>query len=70
MALSSLPCAASRRLGRFEEHRESFIVKDATGQALAYFYFEDETRSALGRPQGLPLDGEPRLPKWKGERSG
>ncbi len=25
-----------------EEHTESFIVKDANGQALAYIYFEDE----------------------------
>ena len=25
-----------------EEHAESFIVRDATGQALGYFYFEDE----------------------------
>ena len=25
-----------------DEHPESFIVRDATGQALAYFYFEDE----------------------------
>jgi hypothetical protein len=25
-----------------EEHAESFIVKDATGQALGYFYFEEE----------------------------
>jgi len=24
------------------EHNACFIVKDATGQALAYFYFEDE----------------------------
>jgi hypothetical protein len=27
-----------------DEHAESFIVRDATGQALAYFYFEDEPR--------------------------
>ena len=25
-----------------EEHAESFIVNDATGQALGYFYFNDE----------------------------
>jgi len=25
-----------------DEHPESFIVRDATGQALAYVYFEDE----------------------------
>ena len=25
-----------------EEHAESFIVREATGQALAYVYFEDE----------------------------
>jgi hypothetical protein len=24
---------------RFTEHAESFIVRDATGQALGYFYF-------------------------------
>ncbi len=28
-----------------EEHAECFIVRDATGQALGYFYFDDE----LGR---------------------
>jgi hypothetical protein len=25
-----------------EEHAESFIVRDATGQMLGYFYFDDE----------------------------
>ena len=25
-----------------EEHAESFIVRDATGQAVGYFYFDDE----------------------------
>ena len=32
-----------------EEHAELFIVQDATGQALGYFYFEDEfeSRSAV-----------------------
>jgi hypothetical protein len=25
-----------------EEHAESFIVRDANGLALGYFYFEDE----------------------------
>jgi hypothetical protein len=27
-----------------EEHTESFIVRDATGQKLGYFYFDDEPR--------------------------
>lgn len=26
----------------FEEHGESFVVKDANGQHLTYLYFEDE----------------------------
>jgi len=25
-----------------DEHAESFIIRDATGQALGYFYFDDE----------------------------
>jgi hypothetical protein len=27
-----------------KEHTESFFVKDATGQALGYFFFDDEPR--------------------------
>jgi len=30
-----------------EERQESFIVKDANGQQLAYLYFEDEPRRQL-----------------------
>jgi len=30
-----------------EEHTESFIVKDANGQPLAYLYFEDEPQRQM-----------------------
>jgi hypothetical protein len=34
---------ASRRPGRIEEHNDAcFNVRDKNGQALGYFYFEDE----------------------------
>jgi hypothetical protein len=37
------PCAASRRPWTIEEANDAcFIVRDSTGQALAYDYFEDE----------------------------
>jgi len=39
------PCplgAAFRHPGRFEENNNACFIVRATGQALAYFYFEDE----------------------------
>ncbi len=43
MALLSLPCAASSPPWSIEEHNDAcFVVRDSTGQALGYFYLEDE----------------------------
>jgi hypothetical protein len=42
MALSSLPCAFPSPWIIEEHNNACFIVKDATGQALGYFYFEEE----------------------------
>jgi hypothetical protein len=42
------PSNPANRTGHFpppwivDEHTESFIVRDATGQMLGYFYFDDE----------------------------
>ena len=38
-----------------EEREESFIVKDANGQQLAYLYFEDEPQRQMSM-QGLSRD--------------
>jgi hypothetical protein len=32
---------------RMQEHRESFVVQDRTGQPLAYVYFEDQPQRAM-----------------------
>jgi len=43
LALHGAPCSL------VDEHNDAcFIVRDATGQALAYFYFEDGARPTIG----------------------
>jgi hypothetical protein len=42
-----------------EANDACFIVRDGTGQALGYFYFEDEPRPALGDQQADPRRGPP-----------
>jgi hypothetical protein len=37
-----MPRAAPAALDHEEHNDACFIVKDATGQALGYFYFDDE----------------------------
>jgi hypothetical protein len=50
--LTTLPMTEARRFPppwTIEENPESFVVRDATGQALVYVYFEDER----GRRQAM-----------------
>jgi hypothetical protein len=43
-AIIAPSCPSARRFPPWaiEEHTESFIVRDAKGQALSYFYFEEK----------------------------
>ena len=56
-----------------EEHNNAcFIVKDATGQALGYFYFEDEPgrRSAAKLLRGAADGGQFRQAAGAAARAG
>jgi hypothetical protein len=51
--------ATSRRFPpprSIEEHQESFIVRDANGQQLAYLYFEDEPQRQMSMKRRLSRD--------------
>jgi hypothetical protein len=54
------PRRLSAALGRSRSAQRSFIVKDATGQALAYCYFEDEPQRQMSMRQ-LSKDEASRL---------
>jgi len=41
-ATVSVPYVTAPPPGIIDEHSDTFIVRDSTGQALGYFYFEDE----------------------------
>ena len=55
-----------------EETDACFIVRDANGQALAYFYFEDESRSALGGSAGqvfgMGVAATAHMPKFRNKQ--